>query len=405
MSAADLWEDVGIDPTACPVCGSDSCEDQDHLPPPEPSDDYTTQRDDAEGREARIAQEMERGRTKREARRRLDAEERDPFTPEILTLHQFMTELNPGVQWRIKGWQPVGSRVILAAPYKAGKTTLSGSLVRSLADGDEWLGRYEVQPVEGAIAIIDTEMSRVQLRRWLCDQRIRRADRVLVLPLRGRAAALDLPDQARRAQWCQLLRQGDVRYLIIDCLRPVFDALGLDESREAGRWLVGLDSLLREADIPEALVVHHMGHTGERSRGDSRLRDWPDAEWRLVRQDDDSSPRYLAAYGRDVDIPESQLAYDATTRRLTLVGGSRRNIRLTRALDAIVEVIQAADEPRTGRQIESALADSDHRRDTVRTALRDGVREGRLKVEPGPRNSRLYRLPSMPPAGKPESTP
>jgi hypothetical protein len=68
---------------------------------------------------------------------------------------------------------------------------------------------------------------------------------------------------------------------------------------------VAIDELLLEAGIDEALVVHHMGHSGERARGDSRLRDWPDVEWRLMRQDDDpASPRFLTAYGRDIDVPE-----------------------------------------------------------------------------------------------------
>ena len=90
-----------------------------------------------------------------------------------------------------------------------------------------------------------------------------------------------------------------------------------------GAFLVPLDALLAEAGIPDALVVHHMGHTNERSRGDSRLRDWPDVEWRLMRKDDDpASARFFTAYGRDVDVEEQELGYDAATRRLTVVGGS-----------------------------------------------------------------------------------
>jgi hypothetical protein len=80
----------------------------------------------------------------------------------------------------------------------------------------------------------------------------------------------------------------------------------LDEHRDAGRFLVALDALLTEAGIPDALVVHHMGHVNERARGDSRMRDWPDVEWRLVRQDENpASARFLSAYGCDVDVPES----------------------------------------------------------------------------------------------------
>ena len=52
----------------------------------------------------------------------------------------------------------------------------------------------------------------------------------------------------------------------------MLDALGLDEHRDAGRFLTAFDALLVEAGIRDAFVVTHMGHTNERARGDSRLR-------------------------------------------------------------------------------------------------------------------------------------
>jgi hypothetical protein len=73
---------------------------------------------------------------------------------------------------------------------------------------------------------------------------------------------------------------------------------------------VAFDALLRDVGpddrAADGMVVHHMGHAGERSRGDSRILDWPDASWKLVREDldDPASPRYLSAFGRDVDVPE-----------------------------------------------------------------------------------------------------
>jgi hypothetical protein len=112
-------------------------------------------------------------------------------------------------------------------------------------------------------------------RRLATRPRIRNDDRIIVEPMRGRAAAFDLLDERVLAQWAELLRARSTSYLMVDCLRPILDALGLDEQRDAGRFLVPLDRLLRDASIPDGLVVHHIGHTGERSRGDSRIRDWP----------------------------------------------------------------------------------------------------------------------------------
>lgn len=209
---------------------------------------------------------------------------------------------------------------------------------------------------------------------------------MVVIPLRGAAASFDLRLPEVRARWVERLRQLDCRFLIVDCLRPIMDALGLNEHAEAGLLLTALDGLLKDADIPEAIIVHHMGHNGERARGDSRLRDWPDVEWRLVREDEDpASERFVTAFGRDVDVPESKLAYDDATRRLTLEGGSRKDAKAEAALPAILEVITAAPEPLSGRAIERALSDGDHGRDTIRKAIRLAVRDGVLVKELGGR--------------------
>ncbi len=200
---------------------------------------------------------------------------------ELLTLRERLARPVEPLEWRIEGWQPARTRVVLAAQFKAGKTVLVGNLVRSLLDGDPFLGHSAVHPVAGCVALLDLEMGEVMLDGWLRAQAIRHDDRLLVAPLRGRLASLDLLDDAKRSAWAKLLRDRGVEYLVFDCLRPALDSLGLDEHREAGRFLVAFDELLQEAGIPEALVVHHFGHGPERSRGDSRLRDWPDVEWRL----------------------------------------------------------------------------------------------------------------------------
>jgi hypothetical protein len=78
------------------------------------------------------------------------------------------------------------------------KTTFIGSLVRSLLDGDLWLGAAAVAPVAATVALLDTEMSEGQLKRWYRDQGITHTDRFVVYPLKGQAATLDFLDAARR---------------------------------------------------------------------------------------------------------------------------------------------------------------------------------------------------------------
>jgi hypothetical protein len=186
--------------------------------------------------------------------------------------------------------------------------------------------------------------------------------------------------------------------VIFDCLRPVLDALGLDESREAGRFLVAFDALLRDVGTDDVaadgMVVHHMGHAGERSRGESRILDWPDASWKLVREDPDdpASPRYLSAFGRDFDVPEGRLTYDERTRHLTYAGGNRRES----AADALVPTVLAALGPHpdglSGRKVEGLLTAAGHGRNEARQALAKAVKSGAVTVRSGPSNSTLHTL-------------
>ena len=138
-----------------------------------------------------------------------------------------------------------------------------------------------------------------------------------------------------------------------------------------------------------------MSHTNERSRGDSRIRDWPDVEWRLMREDDDpASQRFITAFGRDVSMPEAQLEFDAATKRLTIAGGSRRDIKTVEALAGITATLK--DGEMTGRQIKTALKDSDHTRGAIEAAFKTGAKTGALTKKAGPKNSTLYSLGSVP---------
>src|SRR5690606_32963660 len=226
-----------------------------------------------------VAEEIQRIRVREEAMRRLRRErEAAAPRPAIVRLDEFLAVPDEPVRYRIHGLLPVGGRVVLAAQFKAGKTTLVGNLVRALADVTPFLGRFDVEPADGRVVVIDDELDESMIRRWLRDQGINRADAAAVVSLRGRLSSFDLLDPDVRAEWAAALRQVGARIVILDCLAPILDSLGLSEDKEAGRFLVAFDELLKEAGITEAILVHHMGHSGERARGASRLRDWPDVE-------------------------------------------------------------------------------------------------------------------------------
>jgi RecA-family ATPase len=144
--------------------------------------------------------------------------------------------------------------------------------VRQLEDGE-------------TVFIMDLELDRKTLRKWLRDHNIRNHKRVKVKDYRGRTGEVDILDPARRAEWVKLFKAKRVKIWIIDPLAPLLSYYGFDEKDNfgMGQVLAAIDALAVEAGVDEVMIVHYMGHNGERSRGASRLRDWPDAEWRMVR--------------------------------------------------------------------------------------------------------------------------
>jgi hypothetical protein len=343
---------------------------------------------------AMVADELRRLRVREEAKRQLRAEEtaRPDGAPRLTLLSDFLSVPDDPATYRIDRLWPTGGRVMLAAQFKAGKTTMIGNLLRSLADGDPYLGEYAITPPDGRVVLIDDELDERMLRRWLRDHGIRNTDRIAVVSLRGRTSDFDILDGHTRRRWADELNAVNASVVILDCLRPVLDSLGLDESTDAGELLVKFDELLTLAGASDGLIVHHMGHAGERARGSSRLRDWPDVEWRLVRQDDDpASPRYFSAYGRDVDVPESALHYEADTRRLVLAGtGDRKQAAGRKSVPAVLALLGEHPDGLSGNQIELRLPDEPQK--AVREALKAVRADGRVTATRGARNATIYRL-------------
>lgn len=327
-----------------------------------------------------VAVEVQRQHIRDAAARHLKAEqESGRAKPRMIGLPAFLAEPDEDVEYRVDEVWPTGGRIIFAAQYKSGKSTAVGNVLRSLADGTPLFDQFGTAPAH-KIVLIDNELDERTMRRWLREQDIRHPEAVQLVPLRGKIGAFDILDEHTRNAWADALTGTDV--LILDCLRPVLDTLGLSEDKDAGRFLVAFDAMLDRAGIGEALIVHHMGHAGERSRGDSRILDWPTATWRIIRQDSDdtASPRFFSAFGRDVEVAESRIEYDPTNRHLVLIGGSRRFSKVEGALDMLVEFLSAQPAPLAGRVIErhEGIKGKGYGSDVIRKALKEGGITGRL---------------------------
>ena len=340
--------------------------------------------------QAKVLSRVELLRVEREARTYLDGEKAAGLEiPQLIRLDHFLAQPDETTPWRVEHVWPEGGRIVLSAQQKTGKTTTVGNTIRALVDGVPLFGEFFTRQAN-RVALLDLELSPLTLRRWLRDQNIQNADRLDVLALRGIASQFDILNPTVRSTWAKHIGGADV--LIFDCLRPALDALALDENKDAGRFLEALDELALEAGITNVLLVHHMGHGGERSRGDSRILDWPDASWRLLKDQENENDsaaqgnRFFTAHGRDVDVPKRLLDYDPISRHLT-IGQTRTAAKTGAALADVLELLESSSSL-TKREIEEQLAaSSSNSQKAIRAAIKRGIAEYLITAEVGERGA------------------
>jgi len=188
--------------------------------------------------------------------------------------------------------------------------------------------------------------------------------------------------------------------VVLDPLAPVLASLGLDENSnaEVARFFGWWAETMQEAGVSDDMIVHHIGHAGERSRGASRLLDEPDAIWTLTKQQgkwDDSSEfaelspaRFLSAYGRDVDLPEKALQFDPETKALELTEQTRSAIKTDQYRSSIIKLMSDGT-------LRSATAICDQlpgSRNPIWKEVRKMVAEG-LLIDVGPHGALAYEVP------------
>ncbi|WP_234804877.1 AAA family ATPase [Mycobacteroides abscessus] len=327
------------------------------------------------------------------------AHELGQTAPDPVSLTDFLSIPDEDAVYRIGALLPIGGRALLAAQYKAGKTTMMANLLRSLADGVSFLGKFPTTQVQ-RVTVIDTELDERMFRRWLRAQGIQNTERVQVLPMKGHLATFNILDPTTRASWAAKLHGSD--FIVLDCLRPCLDALGLSEDKDAGKYLVAWDAFVAETAASESIVVHHMGHSAERSRGDSRLLDWPDVLWKIVREQAeegedpaaDGGKRFFSAHGRDVAVAEGLLEYLPETGGLLLHEGGRA---ATKARDGLPAVIQILSDPEFigglgVRALTAKLAENGMGFHAARKVIKTAIEESVILVGEGARNAKIMTL-------------
>ena len=297
--------------------------------------------------------------------------------------------------WRVRNLLGVGHNAILVAGRKVGKTTTVNSLIRSLVDDELFLGRFEVEPFRGDVAVFNYEVTAKQYREWLRDAGIRNADRVHALHLRGQS--LPLASEHVQAWLVDWLRERDVKVWIVDPYSRAYIGSvdnGNDEAK-VSVFLDTLDQIKARAGVSELVMPVHTPkarvEAGEETAiGSQRLEAWADGLWYQMRdRDPEVDARYFRAEVRGAEVSEEQLQYDPATRRVTIGGWNRSRAAFERKNEAVVRYV--TENPGQGvNEIHQGMSKA---KDFVSKALKAAVERGDLDVFDGPNRSKIYYLP------------
>lgn len=303
----------------------------------------------------------------------------------------------PAPRILIRSLLPLDGNSLLVGQRKAGKTTLTHNLTHSLCDEDPFLNAYEISVPSGfKFAIMDFEMQQGMLLDWLKQRAITKngLKKLEIFSFRGRSSSFGILTSRAQEQWASRLRDSGVQFLILDCLAPAMAANGLDENDNSSMaaFLNAVDAICAMADVSGTLVVHHMGHSGERGRGASRLRDWPETEMHIIVEgqgmDDNGhlrprAKRYLAGEGRLGAFDEVEMSFLEDEKRLFVSGGSRIEAGKQAAIPEVMAYVQQ----NPGCSKNAALTGASGAKAAKEAALRELTDDGSICVHVGGRGS------------------
>lgn len=239
-----------------------------------------------------------------------------------------------------------GHVVTLAGQKKVGKSTLVGNLMKSLADGEPFLNKFEVRrSLAGRVGVWNCEMEAQDFVEYLTRMQIRSDDRIVMGNLRDYRVNL-MTDVGM--QWTiSWLLSREVEIWMPDPWSKMCAWAGVDENdnSQVKQLLNRIDEIKRLAGLGGIFMPVHPpraanGQDGAdvRGRGASALDEWPDELWMYLRDED---IRTLKVEGRGVLLEDTVLDFDHGTGLLRVNGSTRRQVKNDGAKDKVLEYIRA----------------------------------------------------------------
>lgn len=236
--------------------------------------------------------------------------------------------------------------ITITGQAKSGKTTLTGNVVKSLVDGNEFLNQFAVNKISGRVGMWNCEMDEQDYITYLAAMNIQNTGAVAIKNLRGYPVSL-MSDAG--SEWTiKWLNVNDVEVWIPDPWSNIVS--WADHKENDNSDLKNLQTrimeILRQTNVKTVLIPTHPNKAeGKESvdpstRGAQVMEDWPDALWKYVK--DDEKVRSLYVYGRGVDLPATGLSFDSTTNSLSVrsqVGESPSGAVRSEVYDKIMAIV------------------------------------------------------------------
>ncbi|MGN7964909.1 AAA family ATPase [Microbacterium sp. 22179] len=351
--------------------------------------------DAAAERDERIEEVLENMRIQREARARLAAEfakaSFSGFTS--VSLREALAkprEVKPAI---VRGLQMQGHKATLTAQFKAGKTTLAGNLVRSLADSEPFLERFEVADLPGNIGIFDYELTEDDAFDMYAALGLRNTDRVFLESLRGEG--FSLANEFHREQAVRWLTERDIVYWVIDPFGRALRGFGSENANDDVRvFLDTIDEVVERTGVIGTLMPVHTGRMqhevgAEHGRGATVVDDDADARWLLTR--DNNGRRFFRAEGRNgVGVEEVSLEFEAATSRLSTGTVTRAQSKGERLLPSIEDYLVL----NPGAGTNDIRKEVDGGNTQIDAAIKLGISKGTVRVEQNGQKRAHFYVPA-----------
>lgn len=283
---------------------------------------------------------------------------------------------NPALSWIWNGYLRRGEVTLLAALWKAGKTTLLAHLLRAMGEGGRFLGR-DLLPSKVLYVTEESES------RW--------AARRDAVGLQDHAEFLVRPftSKPRIERWEEfiahignLITERAYDVVVFDTLANLWPVRDENDASAVQASLMPLHGMIDKVALA---LIHHTrksdGSEATASRGSGALTGFVDTivEFRRYLPGDRADcRRVLTGYGRHDETPD-ELVIELTGSGY-VERGSRESIRNTELDERVAAILPPREPGLTFDQVMDELGENKPGRTQLTTVLKQGVEVGRWQV-------------------------